>query len=203
MALRLAARGKTLAIAIVLAAMISSVPAMAYAEGVSVTSLLQSVLQIQRHIADLLSSSAFSINPLSKRVGIGTSSPASILDLHDASPTADTAAIIRYAGPLGHRAMLVLSNKGAGQEEGSAGIWTIAAGNKQTGILGQRLGISGHKGNFDPNYKFMLDFSGNLELGSESTPSGITLYDTLTKMPYCIRMTNGLLTPALGACSPQ
>lgn len=184
-------------------AWVSFSPAIVSAESVSVTSLLQSVLQIQRHIVDLLSTPTFSINPSLRRVGIGTSTPASTLDVHDASDRADTAVVVRYAGPIGHRAALVLSNRGAGDTEESSSIWTIAAGNNQTGVLGQRLGISGHSGNKDPNYKFMLDLSGNLELGSEAMPSGIALYDTITKKPYCIRITNGALVPSAGVCPIQ
>lgn len=178
-------------------------PLPTHAQGADVTSLLQSVLSLQKQIVELFTSTTFSIHPVLGRVGIGTKTPVSTLDVNDASASADTAVVIRYAGPIGHRASLVLSNKAVGQAEGSESVWTIAAGNKQTGILGQRLGISGHGGNKDPNYKFMLDLSGNLELGNEAVPSGITLYDTVTKKPYCIRMTNGALTPTAGVCPMQ
>ncbi len=176
------------------------VPYHAHAQDGSITSILQNVLTLQQKIVQLLTSPTFFINTTLQRVGIGTKEPVSALDVN-AAGDGDTAVVVRYAGPIGHRAALVLSNKAIGQSEGSAGIWTIVAGNKQTGTLGQRLGISGHNGNLDPNYKFMLDFTGNVELGSEATPAGITLYDTATKKPYCIRMTNGVLTPTAGICS--
>lgn len=176
-----------------------TLPAPVRADDGTVTSLLKSMLNLQTQVVQLLTSTTFFINPVLNRVGIGTKAPAAALDVHGEGAS-DTSVVIRYGGPIGHRAALILSNKAIGQAEGSAGIWTIAAGNAQTGTLGQRLGISGHSGNKDPNYKFMLDFSGNLELGSESVPSGITLYDTVTRKPYCIRMTNGALTPTAGVC---
>lgn len=182
-------------------AIVISMPFSARADDGGVTSLLKSMLSLQTQVMQLLTSSTFFINPALNRVGIGTKTPVAALDVHGESAS-DTSVVIRYGGPIGHRASLVLSNKAVGQAEGSAGIWTIAAGNKQTGILGQRLGISGHSGNGDPNYKFMLDLSGNLELGSEAIPSGITLYDTVTKKPFCVRMTNGVLTPTAGVCLP-
>ncbi len=176
-----------------------ALPYVARADDGAVTSLLKSMLGLQTQVMQLLTSTTFFINPVLNRVGIGTKTPASALDVHGES-TSDTSVVIRYGGPIGHRAALVLSNKAVGQADGSASIWTVAAGNAQTGILGQRLGISGHSGNMDPNYKFILDLSGNLELGGEATPSGITLYDTVTKKPYCIRITNGTLMPTAGVC---
>jgi hypothetical protein len=155
---------------------------------------------LQQQVVQMLTSPVFFINTARQRVGIGTKEPVAALDVNGASDS-DTAVVIRYAGPIGHRAALVLSNKAVGQETGSAGIWTLVAGNKQTGVLGQRFGISGHDGTtFDPNYKFMLDFNGNLELGNQSKAAGITLYDTVTNKPYCIRMTNGALVPSAGVC---
>lgn len=174
-------------------------PVPARADDGTVISLLKSMLELQTQVVRLLTSTTFFINPVLNRVGIGTKAPAAALDVHGEGAS-DTSVVIRYGGPIGHRAALILSNKAIGQAEGSAGIWTIAAGNAQTGTLGQRLGISGHSGSMDPNYKFMLDLSGNLELGSESMPSGITLYDTVTKKPYCVHMTNGVLTPTTGVC---
>ncbi|TSC87270.1 MAG: hypothetical protein G01um10148_375 [Parcubacteria group bacterium Gr01-1014_8] len=177
-----------------------ALPLRAHAQENTVTSILQSVLNLQQQIMQLLTSPTFFISPTLKRVGIGTKTPVSTLDVN-AADDADTTLLVRYAGNLGHRASLILSNKAIGQSEGSAGIWTIVAGNKQTGTLGQRLGISGHNGTPDPNYKFMLDFNGNVELGNDMNPAGITLYDTVTKQPYCIRITNGMLTPSVGNCS--
>ncbi|MBI5457085.1 hypothetical protein HY969_05095 [Candidatus Kaiserbacteria bacterium] len=168
----------------------------------AVLSLLDSVVAMQQKVIQLLTSDTFFINPILKRVGIGTKEPVTMLDVQGTA-SADTAMVVRHAGPLGYRAMLVLSNKAVGQPEGSASAWTIAAGNAQTGVLGQRLGISGHSGNGDPNYKMMLDLSGNLELGNEAVPSGITLYDTVTKKPFCIRVTNGVLTPTARACQTK
>jgi hypothetical protein len=179
---------------------VCALPYSARADEGTVLSLLDSVVAMQQKVIQLLTSDTFFISPILKRVGIGTKEPVAILDVNGTN-SSDSAMVIRHAGPLGYRAMLVLSTKAIGQEDGSASAWTIAAGNKQTGILGQRLGISGHSGNGDPNYKMMLDLSGNLELGSEAVPSGITLYDSVTKKPYCVRMTNGVLTPTAGGCS--
>lgn len=178
-------------------------PVAVYAQDGGVMAVLQQILSLQQKVVELITSDTFFINPALKRVGIGTKEPVATLDVNDASATADTSLIVRYRGPIGHRAALVLSNRGAGDTEESSSIWTIAAGNNQTGALGQRLGISGHSGNKDPNYKFMLDLSGNLELGSEAMPSGITLYDTITKKPYCVRITNGALVPSVGGCLIQ
>jgi len=39
-----------------------------------------------------------------------------------------------------------------------------------------------------------------LTLGSPEAPSGMTLYDTVTKEPYCLKVTNGALVSSAGAC---
>lgn len=191
---------KRIAAGALIVVFLAALPLAVNAQEGGILSLIQQVLSLQRKVVDLFTSDTFFINPALKRVGIGTKEPVATLDVNDASAAADTSLVVRYLGPIGHRAALVLSNRGAGDTEGSSSIWTIAAGNNQTGVLGQRLGISGHSGNNDPSYKFMLDLSGNLELGSEAMPSGITLYDTATKKPYCIRVANGVLTPSAGAC---
>jgi hypothetical protein len=41
----------------------------------------------------------------------------------------------------------------------------------------------------------------SLEVGSASQPAGITMYDTSTKMPYCILMTGGKLMTSQGTCA--
>jgi len=42
---------------------------------------------------------------------------------------------------------------------------------------------------------------GGATVGSAAAPSGITLYDTVTKKPYCFSIANGKPTTADGACS--
>jgi len=39
-----------------------------------------------------------------------------------------------------------------------------------------------------------------LTIGSESTPTGITMYDRTTKQPYCVLVNNGILYNEVGAC---
>jgi len=40
----------------------------------------------------------------------------------------------------------------------------------------------------------------NLTVGSSNTPSGVTLYDTITHAPYCLQIVNGVPATAAGAC---
>ena len=42
--------------------------------------------------------------------------------------------------------------------------------------------------------------TGKLKVGSQEKPTGITLYDTVTGAPYCIKVTNGAMVSAAGAC---
>ncbi len=41
----------------------------------------------------------------------------------------------------------------------------------------------------------------SLTVGSAEKPSGITLYDEVTKAPYCLKMVNGAMTSAPGECA--
>jgi hypothetical protein len=41
---------------------------------------------------------------------------------------------------------------------------------------------------------------GNLTVGSSAKPAGITLYDTSTKQPYCLTITNGVPVSTQGEC---
>jgi hypothetical protein len=38
-------------------------------------------------------------------------------------------------------------------------------------------------------------------IGSSAEPAGITVYDKVTHMPYCLEMINGQLQPTTGECS--
>src|SRR5581483_9653524 len=40
----------------------------------------------------------------------------------------------------------------------------------------------------------------NLTIGSQSSPTGVTLYDTVTKLPYCLSIANGIATSTAGNC---
>jgi outer membrane biosynthesis protein TonB len=40
----------------------------------------------------------------------------------------------------------------------------------------------------------------SLEVGSEGAATGITIYDTITKQPYCMQMVNGSLQSVPGKC---
>ena len=44
-------------------------------------------------------------------------------------------------------------------------------------------------------------FSGGITIGSRDRPNGITLYDTETKEPYCVKITKGALVNVPGECS--
>ncbi|MDQ2933196.1 MAG: tail fiber domain-containing protein, partial [bacterium] len=44
-------------------------------------------------------------------------------------------------------------------------------------------------------------FIENLTVGSEEKPSGITLYDEVTKEPYCLKMVNGEMKSVSGICT--
>jgi hypothetical protein len=44
-------------------------------------------------------------------------------------------------------------------------------------------------------------FVEKLTVGSSEKPTGITIYDEITKNPYCIKMSNGTLLSTAGACS--
>jgi hypothetical protein len=58
--------------------------------------------------------------------------------------------------------------------------------------------------------KWSIDEDGNLiaesiktkklEVGTQELPSGITIYDTITKQPYCMYMANGVMSSAAGKC---
>ena len=39
-----------------------------------------------------------------------------------------------------------------------------------------------------------------ITIGSASVPSGITLYDEITKEPYCVKIVSGAVVPQAGAC---
>ncbi len=39
-----------------------------------------------------------------------------------------------------------------------------------------------------------------LTVGSAAMPSGITLYDEITKEPYCVKIVSGAVVPQAGAC---
>jgi chitinase len=41
----------------------------------------------------------------------------------------------------------------------------------------------------------------NVTVGSSSTPSGVTLYDSVTKQPYCFNIANGAPTTTPGICA--
>lgn len=43
--------------------------------------------------------------------------------------------------------------------------------------------------------------TGKLNVGSEATPAGIMLYDTVTKQPYCVSITNGEFVKTSGSCA--
>ncbi len=44
--------------------------------------------------------------------------------------------------------------------------------------------------------------AGNLAVGTASAPAGVTLYDTVTKQPYCFSVADGAPTTTPGACLP-
>jgi hypothetical protein len=46
-----------------------------------------------------------------------------------------------------------------------------------------------------------LEVKNDLKVGSADKPSGITLYDTATKKPYCVTIKNGSLIQTSGECS--
>ena len=45
-----------------------------------------------------------------------------------------------------------------------------------------------------------LDVEGNVRVGKGSAPAGITLFDTATGQPFCLRITSGTLVPSAGQC---
>jgi len=55
---------------------------------------------------------------------------------------------------------------------------------------------------FDPNtvYSFENLKVQHIEIGSSDNPSGITIYDVVTKNPYCIISENGILKSVPGKC---
>ncbi len=44
-------------------------------------------------------------------------------------------------------------------------------------------------------------FVHDIEIGSSDRPSGITMYDKITKAPYCVSVTNGQVTTESGVCA--
>ena len=77
---------------------------------------------------------------------------------------------------------------------------TIAA--LQGGTLG--TGEALNTFTFDPTmtYSFENLKVQNLEIGSPERPNGITIYDTVTKEPYCIVVENGNMKSIPGKCLP-
>jgi hypothetical protein len=58
---------------------------------------------------------------------------------------------------------------------------------------------------FDPNtiYSFEHLRVQDLEVGSEERPTGFTIYDVVTKKPYCIMMQSGAMISVEGKCSDR
>jgi hypothetical protein len=45
-------------------------------------------------------------------------------------------------------------------------------------------------------------FTESLEVGSQSTPSGVTIYDSITGEPTCLQIANGIISVSPDACAP-
>ena len=45
-------------------------------------------------------------------------------------------------------------------------------------------------------------FTESLEVGSQSTPSGVTIYDSVTGQPTCLQIANGIISVSPNACAP-
>jgi hypothetical protein len=69
--------------------------------------------------------------------------------------------------------------------------------------LKDTLGVTIQKGlaSFGNLLADHLEVKNDLRVGTADKPSGITLYDTATKKPYCVTVKNGTLTQTAGECS--
>jgi hypothetical protein len=73
--------------------------------------------------------------------------------------------------------------------------------------VGKIVGMFG-KWSLDENGKLVAEeieakrgtFKDSLNVGTQDKPTGITIYDTGTKKPYCLLMTNGAIVSAPGQC---
>ncbi|MEK7147242.1 MAG: hypothetical protein AAB772_03250, partial [Patescibacteria group bacterium] len=81
----------------------------------------------------------------------------------------------------------------------------ITAGELQGGQTGTGQILNTYT--FDPNTLYSFEnlkvknlTAQNVEVGTNELPSGITIYDTVTKNPYCIIMENGVLKSVPGKC---
>lgn len=86
-------------------------------------------------------------------------------------------------------------------EPGTESLSFALAGQSSEGSsaeIGSTLSI--YNFNSDVMYSFENLRAQNLEIGSSAKPSGITIYDTQTKNPYCIIVENGVLKSVPGKC---
>jgi hypothetical protein len=61
--------------------------------------------------------------------------------------------------------------------------------------------ISQMKSSFANGVAYLADaVVARLTVGTSSSPAGVTLYDTVTKAPYCLTVTNGEATSSPGVC---
>ena len=108
-----------------------------------------------------IDTNTFHVDVADNRVGVGTNTPAKVLDITE-SASADTGQVkLTYAGGDGNRAGFILNNTHTGGRE-----YGIYAGNNSTGGgLGNSLGISDNTAS--TAYRLLIDSSGRVTLPNQ------------------------------------
>ncbi|MEK7082110.1 MAG: hypothetical protein AAB915_00305, partial [Patescibacteria group bacterium] len=155
---------------------------------------------------------------------VGIALEAYTQEIASASPRNDGVGKIFVFVNLGYAKLDEAISAGNGAYTGNIGTETYWSVDQSTGKLGLNfLGDLDLKGNSITNIKALtsalgkwsMDEHGTLmavkvitdeliaqkiTVGSAVAPSGITLYDEITKEPYCVKIVSGAVVPQVGAC---